>query len=414
MRHKPYTEQCSVEFALRSCRRCAPILACAIAAGCATTFEPAPVGNSPFVSRAITQSVDGISIAASVLSTEEFAGITGIDVEDHGIQPLWLSVENENELPVRVAYSSIDSDYYSPLEVAWAYRKDFRKRSRDDLDLWFYETRLPRGIPAGDTRSGFVYTHATEGTKGFNVDVYTTEDSAQFTFFLPLPGFRPDYMDVEFTSLYEEDEILHTDREGMRAAVETLPCCTTDESGEAEGDPLSIVLVGSGEAIRRSLLRGGWNESESGSPLARVARSHRFLGRQPDGTFFNARPDGSERKELRLWLAPMIVDDAPVWVGTASYEMSGNLGDPEATNLQIDPDIDDARMFVVQNLWYAQSLAGFALAKGMEPVQIDAPRSNFLGDSYFTDGNRAVLFVSEQPVGMDETEIIFWEPFLGR
>jgi hypothetical protein len=32
-----------------------------------------------------------------------------------------------------------------------------------------------------------------------------------------------------------------------------------------------------------------------------------------------------------------------------------------------------------------------------------------VGDDYFTDGLRAVLLVSEDPVAMDETEIVIWE-----
>jgi hypothetical protein len=43
---------------------------------------------------------------------------------------------------------------------------------------------------------------------------------------------------------------------------------------------------------------------------------------------------------------------------------------------------------------------------------IDAPTHNFSGGSWFTDGKRIVMFVSEKPVAMDETEVLMWERFL--
>jgi hypothetical protein len=89
--------------------------------------------------------------------------------------------------------------------------------------------------------------------------------------------------------------------------------------------------------------------------------------------------------------------------------MSGSLLIRNLSDYRIDPDVDDARMFLLQNFWYNQSLRKFALASGVGASDIDAPRTNFVGDDYFTDGLRAVLLVSEDPVAMDETEIVIWE-----
>jgi LssY C-terminus len=384
-------------------------------AGCAATaFQPGSVDPSALADRTITQTDNGVTVTAYVPSAEEFEQLSGVDVYSDGIQPVWLRVENGRDLPVRVAYTSMDAEYYSPLEVAWDYRKGFRKDARADFERWIHESGMPRGIAAGDTRSGFVYTHAVEGTKGFNVDVYAATNSAHFTFFVPLPGFAPDYMNVEFETLYDADEVRTTTREGLREAVASLPCCTTDESGQGIGDPLNVVLVGTGNAVRRSLLRGGWQETESGSVQTRLARMHRFRGRPPDGTFHWTRPDGTELKELRLWLAPLRVGELPVWIGQANYEMSGSLFTLKRSQFQTDPDVDDARMFVLQNFWYGQSLDAFAMARGGESVSIDAQRTDFDGQRYFTDGLRAVMFVAEDPIGMDDTEILFWEPFVAR
>ncbi|MEJ2094719.1 MAG: LssY C-terminal domain-containing protein [Gammaproteobacteria bacterium] len=315
---------------------------------------------------------------------------------------------------VRVTLFSIDEDYYSPLEVAWLYRKRFTKDSRRSLERWLLDNALQRFIPAGGSRSGFVFTRASPGTKGFNVDVYADLTSMNFTFFVPLPGFQPDYMAVDFKNLYQDDEIIRGDLDTLRSMLSNIPCCTTDESGVAVGDPLNIVIVGTPDAVRRSLLRGQWHETEANDPITRIARAHFYRGRPPDGIFYKARPDGQERKKLRLWLAPILIDGETVWLGHVSYDMSSGLSSLDKANYQIDPDVDDARMFVLQNFWYNQSLRGFAMADGIPPATIDAPNKNFRGSAYFTDGMRAVLLLSEEPIAMDETEILEWEEYVPK
>ncbi len=380
-------------------------------AGCATQNFVSPAPGPEFLERAISQTEDSITVTAAVPSAQEVIDWLGVDLYAEGVQPLWLRVDNRRQSHVRLALFSVDQEYYSPLEVAWMIRKRYVRGSRDRLNRWFVDNAMDRYVPAGGDRSGLVFTHVSEGTKGFNVDIHGEQETASFTFFVPMPGFKPDYMTVDFENLYAADEIIHGDLDTLRRVLDEMPCCTTDEAGEAPGDPLNVVLVGSGEAVRRALLRGGWHETRAGSALTRLARTHYFRGRSPDGTFHIARPDGSERKELRLWRAPMIIDEDPVWLGHLSYDMSGALVSGDLEDYTMDPDLDDARMFLVQNFWYHQSLRAFGMAGGVPARTIDAPGENFHGAKYFTDGLRAVLLVSEEPVAMDETEILSWEPY---
>lgn len=390
----------------------APALACllAVCSGCATqAFAPELIELSPFMQRGISHGDDAIVVTAAVPTATEVESLVGIDLHDDGIQPVWLEIENNGDSGVRVALTSIDEDYFPPLEVSWQYRKRFGTDYRQALDRWFYENGMPRRIAAGETRSGFVYTRLSEGTKSFNIDVFSSLGSSQFTFFVPRPGFDPDYLSVDFHSLYDASDVTTTDIDGLRSLISNWPCCTTDESGEALGDPFNVVIVGTPQAVRRSLLRGEWLETEIGSPATRMARTHYFQGRYPDGTFHNSRPDGGENKELRLWLAPVLVEGLTVWLGQVSYDMSGNLFARKFSDRRIDPDLDAARMFLVQNLWYGQSLRAVTMASGVPRAPIAKPNTNFHGAEYFTDGLRAVLFVSEMPVAMDETELISWE-----
>ena len=378
--------------------------------GCATRhFEARNIDDSSFVDRVVVQEQEGIQISATVPTAAEVVSMTGLDLYADGIQPVWLKIENNRSQYVRIALYSIDDEYYSPMEVAWGYRKGYRKESKAAMERWFHESGLPRFIPPGETRSGFVYTHHVEGTKGFNVDAYTTTASFNFTFFVPLPGFRPDYMDVRFAELYKPDEIQSVDLPGLRHLLAETDCCSRDKSSVATGDPFNVVFVATPVALRRALLRSQWQETQSGSLEGKLARQHYFHGRIPDGTFLKSRPDGSEQKELRIWLSPIRVGDAPVWLAQASYDMSDTGITRARDNYQIDPDIDDARMFVLQSFWYNQSLEKFGMAAGVPRATIDSPQLNFLGSGWFTDGGRIVLVVPEEPVAMDETEILRWE-----
>lgn len=379
-------------------------------AGCAgQPYKPTEIASAQFLERGVAQTQEPLRVTAAVPDAQETEAFFGLPLYDQGIQPIWLEVENRGPKPVRVAIWSIDPDYYSPLEVAWMNRGGYDDEGQATMERWFYENAMDRRIPPGETRSGFVYTALITGTKGFNVDVYANDRDFHFTFFIPIPGFTADYMEVDFQSLYQEAEIQMLDANGLRAVLEKMPCCSTDETGTKLGDPFNVVLVGTGMAVRRAMLRAGWQETAANSPQTVVARSHRYRDRRPDGTFQKSRPDGSEHKELRLWLAPMRVGEDLVWIGQISYELSGTSGEGDVAGYRIDPDIDDAMLYLMQNFWYSQSLTQAAFTKGVGAATIGAPRENFSGATYFTDGLRAVLWVSEEPVGLDEVQVLPWE-----
>lgn len=375
--------------------------------GCASrSFAPQDPTSSDFVARGITQSDGPLRVTAAVPDSAETAATFGLSLYEQGIQPVWLKVENLGDSPVRVTLWSVDPDYYSPLEVAWMHRGGFSNEGKAAMEKWFYESALPRRIPAGESRAGFVYTHFRKGTKGFNLDAFTGDDDFSFTFFVPMPGFNADYMQVDFDNLYDESEIQRLTRAELRTVAESIACCSSNDSGDGSGDPLNVIMIGSGPELRRALLRSGWDETASDDPQTAVAREQRFQGRRPDGTFEKSRADGAERKELRLWLAPMQVDDQNVWVGQASQELHAEGSGAE---YRIDPDIDRARDYTLQNFWYGQSLERAGFAKGVPPASNEMPRETFSGSVYFTDGLRVVMWLADEPVGLDEAEILLWE-----
>ncbi len=389
-----------------------PLLYAGLAAalcGCAAgAFLPPSVATAPFVERSTVQTRDQLSLSAAVLDPEEAQNLIGVELYAQGIQPLWLEVRNDRDDVARLALASIDDEYFAPLEVAWMNRKAFKRQHRPAVERWFHEHGMPRRVPAGETRSGFVYTHVTPGTKVFNVDLYTSSRATSFTFFVPIPGFVPDYMDADLETVYAADEIRPVEVEASGAVLARYPCCSTDGAGRRSGGPLNVVLVGTGPAVLRALLRGGWAETHADSPQTALAREHRYRGRRPDAVFYRSRPEGGGRSELLVWLAPMRVGGDPVWLGQASYEMGSAAGTVAGDGRLIDPDVDGARLLVTQSLWYGQSLAGVGVVGGVPAATIDAPRRGFDGAEYFTDGRRVALFVSEAPVAMDDTVMQRW------
>jgi hypothetical protein len=288
-------------------------------------------------------------------------------------------------------------------------RKSFSRDGKAQMERWFHDSAMERRVPSGEKRSGFVYTNRVTGTKGFNLDVFTGNTAQNFTFFIPIPGFTPDYMLVDFETLYTPEEVIHVprkDQAAIRQALESLPCCSSDPTGARAGDPFNVVLVGSGVAVRRMLLRAAWNETDVEAAKRTLAYQHRYKGRPPDGIFSKSRPDGSERRELRLWLSPYRYGSDWVWLGQVSQDLSEITVD--ADDYIGDPDMDRARNYLLQDVWYSQSLAGAGFAAGVPVTTPEAPQETFTGSTFFTDGLRIVLFLSETPVALGDAEIQPW------
>lgn len=390
------------------------ILLLMVTSGCATrSFVSPDVDSADFLQRQITQTQGPVTIHAAVPDAAETERLFGMPLYEQNIQPVWLKIENNSDEPLRLTLWSIDPDYYSPLEVAWMNRRGYSKDGKAAMERWFYEQGLNRRVAAGSSQSGLVFTHVAPGTKGFNLDVFTAEDAFHFTVFVPMPGFTPDYLTVDLQHMYVAGDI--TNLQGIdtvREAIETLPCCTTDRVSGDAGGPINVVLVGTGPALLQAFLRAGWLETETASPETAAARRQHYRGRAPDGVFHKARADGSERKELRVWLAPFTVGEDKVWVAQISQDLTGVAGD--FTDYMPDPDLDSARSYLLQDFWYSQSLSQAAFSRAMEPIDVDNPRVSGSGASYFTDGLRTVMWLSASPVGLGDSQLLTWDRPTGK
>jgi hypothetical protein len=75
----------------------------------------------------------------------------------------------------------------------------------------------------------------------------------------------------------------------------------------------------------------------------------------------------------------------------------------------IDPDVDEARRYLVEDLAYSQALAAIAHVGGVGIVTEEAPQVNLVGDPWFSDGQRAVMFFAPRPRALSDIDFIFWE-----
>ncbi|HEX6114821.1 MAG TPA: LssY C-terminal domain-containing protein, partial [Geminicoccaceae bacterium] len=112
---------------------------------------------------------------------------------------------------------------------------------------------------------------------------------------------------------------------------------------------------------------------------------------------------------LRLWLTPLRYQGMPIWVGQVSTVLGGRFAASGEETRRIEPDVDEGRNDVVQDLLYSQALAKFGFVKGAGTGGAADPGQTPHGSSYHTDGLRAVLVFGDQMVSLAEIDFLDWE-----
>jgi hypothetical protein len=381
----------------------AVLLGLAVLSGCGgKAFQHGDPEALDFRSRAETQVDGAISISAAVLGVDETRQLFGLDLYEQGIQPVWLKIENNGDRAARYAMVSTDPFYFSPLEVAYKNRGGYSDEARANMERHFDRLAMPRHVAPGEARDGFVFTHADRGAKGFNVDVFSAGRVHGFMFLLRVPGFSPDYANVDFNTIYAEDAFAVYHGDELARAIRELPCCGNDDRGEATSGAANVVLVGRGRDLLIALLRSRWVETSS-SEAAEEDDVFMF-GRRQDAIFRYESFDGDSLYELRLWLAPILHGDDRVWVGQVRHF----FGFRRAIGL-FDPDVDNARNFTLQNLIYGQSLEQLAWVAGEQVLPDESFWAGLRQVPFFTDGYRLVLWLTPDPLSMADIATLDWD-----
>jgi hypothetical protein len=391
----------------------------------------APDGTQPAplpLDRVQTAQQDGVTVQVAIPTEEEAARHFGVPLAARGVQPIWLSITNASDVDYWLLPIAIDPDYYSADEAALVTGVKLTAEQRAAATRLFRADALPFFLRAGSTNSGYVYASHVRGGRFVDVRLSGHRHSVRLRFAVMLPTEGFDYERSALRTLYAQvqqypdlalDELRTRLREG-------LPCCTSNADGTGEGDPLNVVLVGSGVDAIAALVASGWNFTEAitadsvrrmvGAAIAEksfvtapVSSLYAF-GRKQDIALQRGRSTISQRNHMRLWLAPFRCEGQPVWVGQVSRDIGVKMSrkSPTLTTHIIDPVVDESREYLFHSLLHRDAVGRFAFVRGVGPSTEEQPRRNLTGDPFFTDGMRLVVWVSRTPVPPHHAEDLGW------
>jgi hypothetical protein len=232
------------------------------------------------------------------------------------------------------------------------------------------------------------------------------------TFTIAVPGIAADYLRRDFATLYASHELTECDLKVLVERLSSMPPATTNGPATRTGDPVNLVVIGE-FAMILSAFGARWDESESITfeTCWKTTRSFLFgseyryspvsplhlLGRTQDVALQRSRRSINERLHLRLWLTTLLFNHKPVWIGQISRDIGVRFTYKtwNLTTHRIDPDVDESRDYVVEDLMEAERIDAVGYVDGVGECERSAPRRNLTGDPYFTDGRRAVILLSE-------------------
>jgi LssY C-terminus len=390
-------------------------------------IEAEATGLPLHLGRLRTLQQNGVTVHLAIPTEEQAAKFFGVPLAAAGIQPIWLRIENHSDHDYWLLPISIDPDYYSADEVALVTLKKVARDQRPAHADLFRRHALPFFSPARSTNEGYVYASYMRG--GRFVDIRMTGDRQgirmRFAVMLPTEGF--DYERSSLKALYEKvGDFPDLRPDELRARLRELPCCTTNTNGVGEGDPLNVVIVGTGEEAISALAASGWSFTEAitadsvrrmvGAAIAEKSfltapvSSLQAFGRKQDVALQRGRTTIAQRNHMRLWLAPFRCEGRPVWIGQVSRDIGvkTTTRSPTLTTHVIDPVIDESREYLLHSLLHHDAVSRFAFVRGVGEATSASPRHNLTGDPYITDGMRLVVWISSEPVDPNEASNLGW------
>lgn len=357
-----------------------------------------------------------------------------LDIDPHYYTPLETAGINHFSVLKRLSAIGIAAWYFLPLLGLLPLKLISAARANRRMDDCFRQQAFPlRPIPPGETAEGFVYVTLDAGSKTVRVCLYATggpgtEDgpgqlsgltlvphgpAVDLTFVVPVPGIAADYHSRDFADIYSASELVTCDLQQLAQRLEEMPAATTNAKGIRGGDPVNLIVMGEFDTLL-SAFTARWDESETitlatcwktvkaflfGAEYrySPVSPLHLF-GRSQDIALQRIRSSINERLHLRLWLTPLRFSERPVWVGQISRDIGVRFTTQvwNLTTHRVDPNVDESRDYVVEDLLRAERVDAVAYVDGVGQCSPDQPKHNLTGDPYFTDGKRAVIALSNE------------------
>src|SRR5882762_325128 len=190
---------------------------------------PDPTAEQPFVSRTEIRQQDAVTVRAAVLTDDESERYFGASLADHGIQVVWLSVDNASDLRLRFLQGVTAPNYCSPPEVERLLQVWWRGSTNESIAWVVAQSPMPDVIPQKRTAAGFVFTHREGGLKLFEVGFETDRQMLRFRFVLPVGGSSYAIEKVDFESIYLSGKVKDVDLGPLRKIFVFMDCATTEK-----------------------------------------------------------------------------------------------------------------------------------------------------------------------------------------
>ncbi len=237
-----------------------------------------------------------------------------------------------------------------------------------------------------------------------------TEPIVDLNFTVQVAGINADYLHRKLDNLIPANGFPDCDLPTLMEHLRTFPTVTHNHLNKGSGDPINLVVIGDFETLLTAF-SARWDETEVISLATCWKTAQSFLlgvqyryspvsslylfGRSQDIALQQIRKSISARLHLRLWLAPVTFERHPVWIGQVSRDIGVRftMAVWNLTTHRIDPDVDEARDYVLEDLLDAERVRAAGYVDATTPCSADSPRPNLTGDPYFTDGKRVVIRV---------------------
>jgi len=308
-------------------------------AGCATWQAPGDFDDAGLRARAVTASRQDVRISAAVLSAEDSRRMFGADVDQLGVQSVWVEVQNQTPERLWLLRSGTDPDYFSPLEVAWSLHSLLAGEANARIDDHFDRLGFQNPILPGETRAGVLFVNPERRTRLLNLDLLQPKRLIPFSLFLPVPDSAGDPRSEPVPFSYSDAESINfKDLSAIRASLERLPCCASDSRGRGSGDPLNAVFVGELSDIAAALVRRSYRrDTQPGDDFQQV------FGRGPDAVLRKIAQAGAPSTWIRLWLAPIRFEGRHVFLGQIGRPVGGRFVARGAADVILHEDVGQAR-----------------------------------------------------------------------
>jgi hypothetical protein len=390
-------------------------------------FNPDPSADQTFISRAQKKTAPGIQVSISALGARESQQSFGEDLAKRNIQPVWLSIENDTDDQLAFLPITMDPDYYSPYEVSYRFHGPLSFAANRMRDEFFLTRQISNVLPPHSTTTGFVFGVLDAGVKYAHIVIAGKSRLETFDFALPVPGPAFVGTNVRAENIYPGKGIEDLELDSLRRTFAKERCCTTNLAGTRDGDPLNFVIIeGKRDPIVPFVARG-WHLARELDVASAFDTARAFLfrdafltspvsplyvfGRSEDIVIQKARSTINERVHARFWLTPYTFEGRRIWIGQVSRDIGVRFTSQtwNLTTHKIGPDVDFDRTYLLQDLLMSGFVERYGYVEGVGAAKASEPRSNLTGDPYYTDGLRAVVFLSNDAISLGNVDRLPWQ-----